>query len=359
LLLAFSVASPDARAAERVIFCAARAGACAAARPLGKTGDGWWSAIDDRALAGNEPVPRILYFSMAAYNEAVAGLTEKEKAQAVLKRSKESTSLSSDLLTQLYTDFFDLAIAGGADRALLAVALDGAMMLAGGADRYGEAADGYRAEAEALDDLETGRGRQGERFFPPADAKRVYFIPGQKVAGGFDGELPELQAFAWHGGAISTMRPEEAASVKGQRPKLLYYSADLFQADRAALTEAQLDRRLRARLRGVPAREQATLAAKLAFEHAVSVRQYTVTFRRRAPGSASRWDEAVRADTENLRLLLAAARHGDVDPKTARARLRADVALADLALRANPEADPNRPAIERATAVVARLPPEN
>jgi hypothetical protein len=379
-----------AAAVERVIFCATPAGACAGAgRTLGKSEAGAWVEIDDADLIANsaqtQQLPPVLYFSRAAYDQALAGLSKREKEQAILKQARDKASRPHlGLVERVYDDCVDLAIAAGGDADAVAVSLEAATILAGGAesnadvplpqvlDRVieslaklraelpdsGAAAAGYRAEAEALDDVATGRrGGEGSRSFPIADPERVYFIPGEKVARGFDGELPELQAYGWNGGAISAMSPADAAAIKGPRPKLLYYSNRAFLTDKGSLTEAQFDRRLRARLRGAPAGERAALAARLAFEHAVTVRQYGATLQRRAPDSLAPWNEIMRGDDGNLRRVLSAVRVPGGGAKTARARLRADVALAEFALRTGP--DPNLITIERVDAVLAKLAPDD
>lgn len=389
MVAAFSV---TAAAAERVIFCATSAGACAGrGRTLGKSAAGAWVEIEDGDLTANSPkalqLPPLLYFSRAAYDQALAGLSKREKEQAILKQAHDKASKPYlGLVEHVYDDCVDLAIATGGDADTAAVPLEAAMILAGGAesnadvplphvlDRVskslaklraelpdsGAAAAGYRAEAEALADLATGRrGGKGSRSLPVAEPERVYFIPGQKVARGFDGELPELQAYGWNGGSISTMRPAEAAEIKGARPKLLYYSNRSFLVDKGSLTEAQLDRRLRARLRGLPAGEHAALVARFAFEHAVTARQYGATLQRRSPDLLADWNEIVRDDDVNLRQVLSVARAPGADAKAARARLRADVALAKFALQAGPDRDPNLITLERVEAVLAKLPPED
>jgi len=291
--------------------------------------------------------------------------------------------LPATLLQVLHDDCLDLAIAARGRENVLTVALDAATMLAGGPERYRDATpqathrleqslatlraqllpsdaawSGYRLEAQALAELDGGpRGARGERLLPVVTPEQVYFVPGRKVSARFDPELPDDQGYGWHHGAVSVMHPEEVAAVQGARPRLLYYSSRTFLADRS-LTDAQLDRRLLARLHAVPPHERERLAAALAFDHAVLVRQHGAAMARLVLDLAPRLNEAARADHDSLRLILDAARHPDSDAGAVEARLRADLALAAFAMQGGAVPDPNLPTIERVSAVVARLRPD-
>jgi hypothetical protein len=390
LLGTLVLVSPSAAAAERVVFCKSSSGVCGGSpRKLGTAAQGFWIAVDDQdlvsRLAKGEAIPTVVYFSRAAYDDAVAGLSAKEKERAILRRLQGCTgALPLLLLPVLREDLLALAIAESGNDDDVRIALDAATILGGGPKRFqglspvaslqqaGEslakvmaqlgpktpAADGYRKEAEAIADLENDvRYRAGPRLLPFAAPQRVYFNPGMKTSKQIDGELPELQAYGWHGGGVLAMRPDEVAAApgKGKRLRLLYDSNRRFLED-SALTEAQLDRRLLARLAHMPERELAELVASLAFDHAVMLGLYADPLREQKVDWLPRWTAAVAGDQGNLRLALAAARPGGQDDRAARIeQLRADLRLAVAAAHGTTPPDPNAATIDQAATVITRL----
>ncbi|HEY4188484.1 MAG TPA: hypothetical protein VGP07_25640 [Polyangia bacterium] len=384
------LASASAVATERVVFCKSSTGVCGdSSSKLGTAAQGFWTVVDDQdlsaRLAKGEAIPTVVYFSRAAYAEAVAGLSAKEKERAILRRLQGcAAALPRLLLPVLREDLLALAIAESGSDDDVRMALDAARILGGGPKRFqglspvaavqqaGEAlakvmaqlapgtpaADGYRKEAEAIADLESDvRHRPGPRLLPFAAPERVYFSPGMKTSKQIDGELPELQAYGWHGGGVLAMRPDEVAASpgKGKRLRLLYDSNRRFLED-SALTEAQLDRRLQARLTHLPERELAELVASLAFDHAVMLGLYTDHLREQKVDWLPRWTAAVAGDQGNLRLALVAARPGGRAERAARIeQLRADLRLAVAAAHGTTPPDPSAATIDQTAAVIAHL----
>jgi hypothetical protein len=392
-LLSFVLSSVavGASAAERVVFCEKGSGSCAQAqRMLGTSVRGSWALVDDRVVLApgskTDPIPRILYFTPGEYEDAIAGLSAKERELAVLRRLElmadgipgHAFGLVHDDLMQVATAVRDL---GNDD---LGTVLDAAIVISGGANRFdnvrpvdalsdarkslaqvlvelpaGPVATGYGKEATVLAEIDAdgAHGRTLRR--PPfAAPERAYFVPHMPAAPRSDPMFLDQPTYAWRGGVVRMLRPDEAAAPpwKDRKPRLVYFGRATFLRDIGSLTDAQIDRRLRARMTGVSLHELADLAVTLAFDHAVLVRQYTNPIRERQVPWLSRWNEAVALDGENLRRVLADAQPRAPDERKARIeKLRADVALAAFVLRGVAGTDPNDLRLAQIATSIARL----
>jgi hypothetical protein len=160
------------------------------------------------------------------------------------------------------------------------------------------------------------------------------------------------------------LRPADltAPTWRTLRPRLVYYDRGVFLREVLDLTDAQLDRRLSARLAAPPARERAELTAALAFDHAVLARQYAAGAR--ASGPSPGWDAAVALDGANLRRALdganlrralaaeSPAAPGQLAPSLA--RLRDDLALAASLFGGTPASAADAARIERLVTLIGR-----
>ena len=136
----------------------------------------------------------------------------------------------------------------------------------------------------------------------------------------------------------------------------MYFDRESFLRDISSLTDAQMDRRLAARLPAPPRRELAALRARLALEHAVFIRQCAAPTRAGDPQAVQRWARTVALSTENLRLVAAA---GVEPPKLGLAgrvaRLREDVALAAALAHAKQSPVSSAAVVDQIQAAVDRL----
>ena len=378
-------------AGERVVFCEAKSEACAGAPPLGDARPrGWWAAMDDgrilQAARTGKPVPEVLYESRVAYQHAVAGLSGQDLRAAILRRRVAArvgavAAAPGCLFVAVQEDMLNVIRTAGRDgEAVVDGTLAAAMALAGDADRFktlsagetiaqareslarlqvelkeGPAAAGYaRERLTAL----IARVRPGEaRAAPFESPERAYFAPDERPPARIDGELfVDRPWYAWRGGTVLVLRPSEAAEAPWNKKKLqlMYVDRATFSRDLSSLTDAQMNRRLWARLKGPPPDEDTALIARLAFAHAVFMRQATVV-QATEPGLRAAWSETVRLSTDNLRL---AIRPPTTEPvprlDAALAQLRDDTAL--LAVLAHASAAPGAPLVDRFQEAASRLP---
>ena len=390
-LLSFvlSAVAVQASAGERIVFCEKRHTACAQPkRMLGSSANGVWALVDDRTLLAGAPaagsMPRILYFTLGEYEDAIAGLNVKERESAVLRRLEiMSDGIPAHAFGRVHDDLLQVAAAAARDLRNddLGAAIDAAVVISGGANRFsgvrpidalsetrgslakvlaevadGLAASGYGKEAVVLTDIDRESQPGGKARRPPVAApERAYFVPHMPAPPRPDPMFLDQPTYGWRGGVVRMLRPDEAAESywKDRKPRLVYFGRATFIRDISSLTDAQIDRRLRTRTAGISPHELAVFAATLAFDHAVLVRQYTNPIRERRAPWLSRWNEAVAIDIESLRQALAAAQPHASDERHARIQqLRDDLALAAAVLRSGPGDDPR---ISQIASVIARL----
>ena len=386
-------APAPASAAERVVFCEAQVQACAGATRLGDAPPrGWWAAMDDRVLIeaarAGKPLPTLLYPSQAAYQEATAGLRGQEVAAAVLRRLPNvragATAAAPPFLFGVVRDDMQEVIraAGPAGGVTVEGTLAAAVALAGGRDRFkdlspgecvtraresvarlraelkgGPPAAGYAREAERLAALlAVLRPHNAERASLP-DVERAYFIPDQRPPAIRDEMFADDPWYAWRGGTVRLLRGSEVAKPawRGRKLRLMYVDRASFLADLTSLTDAQMNRRLSAWLSGPPPEAVAALVSRLAFDHAVEMRQCTAA-RAAPPPAPADWDGLTKLALDNLHLVLQrAGRTPAAGLRAAVGRLRADATLLDVLVHAGPTTSLIVPAVDRFQAAVQRL----
>jgi hypothetical protein len=344
---------------ERVVFCEARAGLCAKLdRELGKSARGRWGSLGDRALlAGGAPLPTLLFFSRAEYDEALEGLDPAARVEAILQRLE---TVSSDAVQQaLWAVRADLLKAApavgdrdpGALDLLLraAVEIDGADRLRGappdqlakdaleGVARLlaeelpSAAAAPYAAEAETYRALLGMMGRtMAATGLPHAEREPVYYVaplsPGAIASFPAQGK----PFFRWRAGVVAPWYEREVAgfAARHQTARVVYPGREPFLEDLTTLTGAQMDRVLRRRIKSEPA-DRARYLAETGFTHDIRCRVSRNALNAVHAAGDDQWASALARDMEALRALLAAA-----DPTAPRDRerrlraLRADVTLA-------------------------------
>jgi hypothetical protein len=347
---------------ELVVFCRERTGVCAAARrTLGTGANGFWAVVGDSAiLGGGGPLRPILYFTPRDYERAVAGLDAQERERAVQRRlelwTKDPVSL---VLNGVNDDLMQAAKARHEDAAAVdtlveaAAAPEGdrlkdtkpaeALKLAGEslAELLAEeppaaAAAGYAREAAAYLKLQVDLGYMAAPGASPfAEPEPVYFVTPVSPASIRSLRAEGAMLLEWRGGIVAPFRPRQLEQMFGQRPaRILYPARAPFLKDLLTLTDAQMDRRLRARVGGVSASERAEFVAWLAFKHATLCRLLTGALRVARVPWLSRWNDALRVDAQSLRSLLARARSSG-PPQSApdRAEVQAHLQLAQWVAR--------------------------
>jgi hypothetical protein len=350
---------------ERMVFCKDRAGPCAASSTLGTASRGTWAKVDDATLvSGNPPLPPVLYFSIDAYQDAMVGLDAKERAQAILHRLERVVAHPETLVFErVKADLLQVAEATvSAGHKDIEPILDAAMIVSGGESRLrsttpgeildmsrenlaqlmvelpkGPLLDAFAKEAATLAGLAV-EVRQDARqaLMPFAEPNPVYFVPS--VSEKTYHVLNQLGQYPhkWHGGVVTILSPRKLAEPpwKGQAVQLLYPGSRVYLHDINELTPAQLDQRLRSRLKGDLQQAHAHFVADLAFERAIFCRLLAEPIERARVPWLARWQEAVALDTDNIRQALASAQpEANKQPKPRLAVLRADLKLGAAILR--------------------------
>jgi hypothetical protein len=386
LVLVTVLVVPRPGKAERVAFCETRAGVCAHPKQILGTAvaRGLWIVVDDQQLragpAGGGTAPRVIYFSRRDYDEAIAGLTASERERAVLRRLEVASENGTRLGFQVVRDDLAATAAALSRRVELDLVLEALVAISGGMKRFidvkpaeavsevrrslarllvelpsGPAAAGYANEAKSLARLQADIRHLPAPPPPPFESpERAYFIPGMP----YHPDPVDGTSYGWRGGVVSVLQPADVDEPrwKTHRPRLVYVSKPAFLHDLFTLTDAQMDRRLNARMKRVPPGEAADLRLALALSHAVLERQYGAAMNDQ-PSRVSQWNEALALDTENLRLLLAGTEPHAPDDLPARlAKLREDVALVSVIIRGQPNADVDASRIDQIAALVGRLP---
>jgi hypothetical protein len=378
LLLALGSAGASV-AGERVVLCKGRVEPCRSATVLGE-GEGYvWAKVDDGALSAADST--LLYFSVADYEAAVAGLGPKERAQAIGRRQEMvAANLPGFVFAQLAGDLRQVALrAASADLDVLveaAAVLDGSdQRLAGAtvgelldmartdlAEVTAELSGGPFAKAFADEAAEVGQlavetRKDPAKVSPPfAETMAAYFVPA----------LPDKQVrvlrdagaypHPWRGGvtAILGKHQTEQPPFKGQRLRELYPDRRDYVTDSTELTGPQWDTRLQARLQHGYDRQ--SFIARRIFEHAVLCRSLANQFRQRAAHLIDRWHGVEAMAIENLRRILAAT-PATPDAAQARADLRSDLALSAALLRTARAPERKMSQLARAAQSLARLSP--
>ncbi len=344
---------------ERIVLCKDPAGICRQGTVLGKSTHGIWAQVADDAVLAAHPVPRVLYFSVPEYQDAMSGLSDKERAQAILRRDEVvAGNLSGCLFAQLTRDLKDSA--PGATRADLDALIEAAAVLDGGSERLrgsgagelldmasadlaqlvvelpkGPLVEAFAKQAEAVGRLATGLRKDGSRSpLPFAEPRAVFFIPSLP-----EKELLVLRALAgyphaWHGGVVAIVDRHQLAQApfKGRALEQLYPGPADYLADLTELTAAQLDRRLATRLRS--GFDRNGFVAELAFRHAILCRALTTLAQKSRMPWATEWQAIDAMDVDNLQRVLAATRPTATSEREPRVdRARGDFALAAGLLR--------------------------
>ena len=142
--------------------------------------------------------------------------------------------------------------------------------------------------------------------------------------------------------------------LKGQAIKQLYPGRQDYLADLTELTEAQLNRRLEARLR--KGYDRATFVAQRAFHHAVFYGILTAALREGRAPSLEPWREIAALDTDNLRQVLTTmAPQATHNRKQQHTTLRGDLVLATTILRGSSTSPRHLAQLARATEALSRL----
>jgi hypothetical protein len=389
------LASGRVIAAERVVFCEAQIEACAGAKRLGQAPPrGWWATMDDQLLVAaarsGRPIPVILYESASDYERAVAGLRSNDVREVILRRldTERRTAIGAAtgcLFGVIREDMLNvIRAAGPPDQAVVDGVLAAEVAFGGGEDRFkylppdatideaseevakvlaqlkpGPVAAGYAREAQRLTALLARFRPDGARGMPAVSPERAYFAPDERPPARIDGELFASQPwYAWRGGTVLVLRPDEAAGPQWSKSKLhlMYLDGATFYGDITSLTKAQMDRQLAARLKGPPAEELAQLVTRLAFDHAVFMREAAAVKTAKPPAPAE-WAEVVALSTDNLRLAIKpAGQEAAPNLKTALAQLRADVAVVGVLVHASAIPSPGAPLVDRFLAALDKLP---
>lgn len=351
----------DGLAGERIVMCQGRADACQAATVLGDTASGKWARIDDAALLGGTVVPPVLYFSPRAYDEAMAGLSGKERKQAVVRRGETvSKNVHGFVFRELTSDLLQVAFdAKGKD---LEILVETASLLESGEERLfgrtvgqlldlarkdlaellvelpkGPLASAFGKEADAASALAAEISKDPkEALRPIAEPRRAYLVPSvpkpyERVL------LLELAAHPhkWRGGVVTLVAEHDLSRppFKGQALKQLYPDQGDYLADLTELTGAQLERRLETRLRR--GYDRSGFVARRAFHHSVHFHAVTARLKDSGPPWLDRWLKIAAMDIANLRRVLAAmAPRGGA--KRNQTDLPADFALATAIFSASP-----------------------
>jgi hypothetical protein len=391
LLCLFAVmASPISARGEqtRVVFCAERTGVCANLRPLGNAAGGFWAKVGDaELLASRDPLPALLYANTGELEEALAGLDGKGREEAIAYRreygarhrnAREWDMLESDLeelaasMADATAQEFGLlldadieltgrdvcALVNRPDDALSLAREDLAHLLVEVPD--GPLAAGYGQEASALAELyrpfcrpcKDGR----EVPMPFAEPMPAYFVPSLSEQ--------DFRAFAhtrgsphrWRGGVVLVLSPRDLdrPPMKGQAVRMLYLGEQIYLGDLLELSPAQLNLRLQARMKRIPANERASMVAQGAFKHATWFRLLTLCLERTKVSWLPVWRQiAARAD-ENLRGALHAAYPEAGRERSKRLReLHEDLVLAQALLQPGQWSA----RVERVRKMLERLPP--
>ncbi len=221
--------------------------------------------------------------------------------------------------------------------------------------RDGPASAGYAREAEGLAALLSAlRPHNAERAAVP-DVERVYFVADQRPPARPDEMFADDPWYAWHGGTVLVLRASQAATPpwRGRKLRVMYFDRNAFVQDITSLTDAQMNRRLSAWLNGPPAEAVAAWRARLAFDHAVEMRQCTAAQTVEPPVPAE-WTELTKLSLNNLDLVLREAGRAPALRATLE-RLRADAGVLDALAHVGVTPSLAVPAVERFHVAVERL----
>jgi hypothetical protein len=377
-----------ARARERVVFCRRVEGPCAVVgRKLGAVARGFWATVEDRVLRANpRNLPSVLYFSLEEYDSAVAGLTDEQRAQAVLHRLRRvaegRVSFALGTVDEALVRAAQ-ALPAGDSRALRALADAGALFqrstfagtdpqealdLAGESlaellvEKLGSAASAAYAREAAIYGRLTGRAPRSDTprdTRPFTEAEPVYFIAPMSPRAIEEQRREGDVVLAWRDGMVAPFSARTVAQISGKARtvRILYPEKSDFFRDAVDLTPAQIDRRLQARLGGVTAHDRAQAFAELAFRHAVLCRALVRALEDAPSGARAGWQEALAVDLEALAAMFAEARRqGGEAPPGGLANLPEDLALAEALARQGGDAG-TASDIARAAKIIARVRP--
>jgi hypothetical protein len=351
------------QAGERIVMCQRRAGACDGATVLGDTAGVKWARVADAALLAGTSMPQVLYFSQREYDEAMAGLSGKDREEAILhRREVVSKNLSGFVYQELTSDLLQAAFdAKGGD---LEILVEAAAILGSSEERlFGRTAGQlldlarhdlaelqvelpkgplvkvFAQEADAAGALAAEISNDPKQALHPfAEAMRAYFVPS--LSKQYQDVLKLELAVSprpWHGGVVTLVAEHQLSQppFKGQALRLLYENEGEYRADVMELTGAQLDRRFAARLR--QRNDRSSFVARCAFHHAVDFHAITARLIATGPPWIDKWLKIAAADLDNLRQVLAAmAPRGDAKRNQERPDLRTDFTLGTAMLEGSP-----------------------
>jgi hypothetical protein len=353
----------DAFAGERIVLCQGQAEVCRAATVLGDTAAGKWVRIHDRALLAGSTMPLVLYFSPRRYDEAMAGLSGKDREQAVARRREVvSKNLHGFVFQELTSDL--LQVAYDAKAGDLDLLVETAAILSSSEARMvgrtvgqlldlarhdlaklladlpkGPLVSAFAKEADAAGALAAEISKDPKQALRPfAEPMRAYLVPS--VSKQYQRVLSIALAghpHKWRGGVVVLVAEHELSQppFKGQALKLIYPGQEEYLADLSDLTEAQLDRRLAARMRN--GYDRSSFIARRAFHHAVTFHAVTARLKDSGVPWIDKWLKIAAMDSDNLRRVLAAtAPRGGAKRNQEPADLSADFALAAAILSASP-----------------------
>jgi hypothetical protein len=219
----------------------------------------------------------------------------------------------------------------------------------------------YAKEQAALSGLAVEvRQDPKQAALPIAEPSPVYFIPSlpERTYRVFleVGQYPHK----WRGGVVAILGPRSLAEppLQGQSVGLLYPGKNAYLQDVTRLTEAQLDRRLQARLREGRKLERANFIADLAFERTILCRLLGEPIVQARVPWLDRWRGAVALDTDAARQALTAGQADAGKERTQRlGHLRADLALGAAILNDAKAAAKDAVKLARAVECLSRLAP--
>jgi hypothetical protein len=357
------VGDGSAWAGERIVMCQRRTGACENATILGDTAGTRWARVGDAALLAGTFMPQVLYFSQRQYDEAMAGLSGKDREAAIVHRREVlSKSLSGFVYQELIADLLQAAFDAKAGD--LEILIEAAAILRSweerlGGERIGALLDLARDDLAELQ-VELPKGPLAKAFAKQADAagtlaaeisndpkealhpfaapERAYFVPHLPKQY-MHGLAVELGAYPheWRGGVVVLLVQQDLSQppFKGQALKLIYPDKGEYLTDLFDLTPAQLDRRFANRLQH--GFDRSSFLAPRAFDHAVHF--YAITARLKDMGLPwiDKWLKIAAMDIDNVRQVLAViGPSGGAKRNQERPDLRADFTLGTAILDGSP-----------------------